>query len=58
MSILMIVLTVAAAWLLVSVLLALAIGRAVKLADRDHRRRVAARRPAPAPAGARVRVSA
>lgn len=49
MSILMIVLVVLGAWLLVSVLLALAIGRAIRLADKDHARRVASRRPAPAP---------
>jgi hypothetical protein len=56
MSILMIVLTVVAAWLLVSVLLALFIGRAVKLADRDQRRRIATRRPVAAPVRARARV--
>ncbi|MBW4042739.1 MAG: hypothetical protein HIU86_11565 [Acidobacteria bacterium] len=38
-----IVLGIIGAWLLVSVLLALVIGRAVKLADRDHGRRVAYR---------------
>ena len=38
-----IVLSIIGAWLLVSVLLALAIGRAIKTADRDHRRRVAYR---------------
>ena len=54
MSILMIVLTVAAAWLLVSVVLALLIGRAVKLADRDQRRRMATRLPATTPARARA----
>lgn len=36
-----ILLTVIGVWLLVSVLLALAIGRAVKLADRNHRRALA-----------------
>lgn len=36
-----ILLTVLGVWLLVSVLLALAIGRAVKLADRSHRRAIA-----------------
>jgi hypothetical protein len=41
--VLTIVLAVLGAWLLVSVLLALFIGRAVKLADRDHRGRVAYR---------------
>jgi hypothetical protein len=38
-----IVLTIIGAWLLVSVLLALVIGRAIKLADRDHGRKVAYR---------------
>jgi uncharacterized membrane protein len=38
-----IVLTVLGVWLLVSVLLALVIGRAIKLADRDHGRKVAYR---------------
>ena len=38
-----IVLSVIGAWLLVSVLLALVIGRAIKLADRDHGRQVAYR---------------
>jgi hypothetical protein len=38
--VLTIVLAVLAAWLLVSVLLALFIGRAVKLADRAHRHRI------------------
>ena len=38
-----IVLSILGAWLLLSVLLALAIGRGIKLADRDHRRRVASR---------------
>lgn len=40
---LMIVLAVLGAWLLVSVLLALAFGRAVKIADRHHGRSVAYR---------------
>ncbi|MGN6446062.1 hypothetical protein [Amnibacterium sp.] len=44
-----IVLGVLAAWLLASVVLALVIGRAVGLADRDHRRRLALRSAAPAP---------
>ena len=54
MSVLTIVLIVLAAWLLVSVVLALAIGRTVRLADRDQRRRMASRRPATAPLRARV----
>jgi hypothetical protein len=41
--ILTIVLAVLGAWLLVSVLLALVIGRAIKLGDRDHKRKVAYR---------------
>ncbi|GAA2749755.1 hypothetical protein [Amnibacterium kyonggiense] len=48
--ILTIVLSVLAAWLLVSVLLALVIGRAIHLADKDHRRKIAYRAtPAAAP---------
>lgn len=47
MTILTIVLVVVAAWLLASIALALVIGRAVKLADRDHQRRVAARSTKP-----------
>ncbi|MGT2425274.1 hypothetical protein [Amnibacterium kyonggiense] len=38
-----IVLAVLAAWLLVSVVLALVIGRAIRLANRDHERRTAYR---------------
>ena len=41
--VLTIVLAVLAVWLLVSVLLALVIGRAIKLGDRDHKRKVAYR---------------
>jgi hypothetical protein len=41
--VLTIVLAVLGAWLLVSVLLALVIGRAIKLGDRDHKRKVAYR---------------
>ena len=41
--VLMIVLAVLGAWLLVSVLLALVIGRAIKIGDRDHKRKVAYR---------------
>ena len=44
-----IVLSIIGAWLLVSVLLALVIGRAVKLADRDHGRKVAYRTTPVAP---------
>ena len=50
-----IVLTVLGAWLLVSVLLALVIGRAIKLADKDHGRKVAYRS---APVVARPRARA
>jgi hypothetical protein len=38
-----IIFSIIAVWLLVSVLLALVIGRAIKLADRDHGRKVAYR---------------
>ena len=41
--VLTIVLAVLGGWLLVSVLLALVIGRAIKLGDRDHERKVAYR---------------
>jgi hypothetical protein len=41
--VLTIVLAVLGLWLLVSVLLALVIGRGIKLADRDHRNKVAYR---------------
>lgn len=41
--VLSIVLAVLGAWLLVSVLLALVIGRAISIGDRDHRRKVAYR---------------
>ncbi len=44
-----IVLIVLGAWLLVSVLLALVIGRAIKLADHDHGRKVAYRTTSVAP---------
>lgn len=44
-----IVLGIIGAWLLVSVLLALVIGRAIKLADRDHGRKVAYRTTSIAP---------
>jgi hypothetical protein len=54
--VLTIVLAVLGAWLLVSVLLALFIGRAVKLADRDHRGRVAYR-AATIPARPRARAA-
>jgi hypothetical protein len=54
--VLMIVLAVLGAWLLVSVLLALFIGRAVKLADRDHRGKVAYRAAA-APVRPRARAA-
>ena len=57
MSILMIVLTILAAWLVVSVLLALAIGRAVRLAARDQQRRMASKRPVAVPARPRARVT-
>lgn len=50
---LMIVLAVLGAWLLVSVLLALAFGRAVRFADRHHGRAVAYR-AATAPMRART----
>ena len=52
-----IVLAVLAAWLLAAVLLALLIGRGIKLADRDHRRRVAYRATVPVPARTRVRAA-
>ncbi|WP_158590158.1 hypothetical protein [Amnibacterium setariae] len=53
--VLTIVLAVLAAWVLVSVLLALVIGRAVKLADTDRRRRMAYRATsAPARTAARI----
>lgn len=41
--VLTIVLVVLGVWLLVSVLLALAIGRAISIGDRDHERKVAYR---------------
>ena len=44
-----IVLSIIAAWLLVSVLLALVIGRAIKLADRDHGRQITYRTTTVAP---------
>lgn len=44
-----IVLSIIAAWLLVSVLLALFIGRAIKLADKDHGRKIAYRSVSAAP---------
>lgn len=49
-----IVLSILGAWLLVSVLLALAIGRGIRMADRDHRRRVAYGATVAARAGARA----
>ena len=53
-----IVLSVLAVWLLASVVLALLIGRAVKLADRSHRRAVDTRMPAaPRPTRARALAS-
>ncbi len=53
-----IVLSVLAVWLLASVLLALLIGRAVKLADRNHRRAMGTRVPAaPRPSRARALAS-
>ena len=55
--VLAIVLAVLGAWLLVSVLLALFIGRAVKLADRDHRGRMAYRAVATTPVRARARAA-
>jgi hypothetical protein len=61
-TIVMIVLAVLGAWLLVSVLLALAIGRATRIANDDHRRRMAQRtagsRPRPTSSAGRPRVSA
>jgi hypothetical protein len=51
--VLMIVLAVLGAWLLVSVVLALLIGRGIKLADRDHRNKVGYR-AATAPLRART----
>jgi hypothetical protein len=51
--VLTIVLAVIGVWLLVSVLLALFIGRAVSVADRDHRNKVAYR-AATAPLRARA----
>jgi hypothetical protein len=51
--VLTIVLAVIGAWLLVSLLLALMIGRGIKLADRDHRNKVAYRH-ATAPLRARA----
>lgn len=51
-----IVLAVLGAWLLVSVLLALFIGRAVRLADADHRRRMTSR-PAAVPVRLRARTA-
>jgi hypothetical protein len=55
--VLTIVLAVLGAWLLVSVLLALFIGRAVKLADRDHRGKVAYRAAATVPVHAQARAA-
>lgn len=54
--VLTIVLAVLGGWLLVSVLLALVVGRAIRLADRDHRTK-AAYRSATAPAGTRARAA-
>ncbi|WP_375387207.1 hypothetical protein [uncultured Amnibacterium sp.] len=56
MSILTIVLLVLGAWLAVSVVLALFLGRAVQLADGDQRRRMARRPQVATPVRARARV--